>query len=88
MRDEIATGEALPDDGHAVVDITGMMALRLKSHSDPAARAALEEVENRAARLLRRAQAENVENPKSIKAAAAYVRAFNAYADIMGIERV
>lgn len=69
------------------VDVTHMMGLRLKAVLDPAARAALEEIENRAFRHVQRAKSDNEANP-SLQTAAAYVRAYNQLADIMGIERV
>lgn len=87
--DEFMGGEAAPrDEEMAGIDVTDMVGLRLRSVLDPAARGALEEIERRAHRHVRRAQAENVANPQSVKAAAAFVRAYNAMADIMGIDRV
>lgn len=102
-RDEIATGEALPDgrprmeclteadkvevdDAGGGIDVTPIVGARQTSLS-PDADAALREIETRAFRHYQRAHAANQTAP-TLHSAAALVRAWNAYADIMGIERV
>lgn len=83
MRDEIAIGEALPDHG---VDVTPIVGSRQTGLS-PEADAVLREIETRAFRHYQRAHAANQTAP-TIHSASALVKAWNAYADIMGIERV
>lgn len=82
-RDTIATGEALPDGG---VDVTPLIGARQTGLS-PEADAVLREIETRAFRHYQRAFAANEVAP-TLHAAASLVRAWNAYADLMGIERV
>lgn len=83
MRDDIAMSEALPDHG---VDVTPIVGSR-QTGLPPEADAVLREIETRAFRQYQRAHAANQTAP-TVHSAAALVKAWNAYADIMGIERV
>lgn len=87
MRDEITTGEALSDDGQdAGVDVTGLTG-RGSLGMVPLAVFMQQCRERRAFNAYRVAFRANEAHP-NLKNAAALVKAWNQFAEVMGISRV